>query len=386
MVKFKMDVKELADCINTIAPCIAEAKSVIKIRLLARKTKTKDGGEGNLIMFMCYDQKKQIATFSTALEVQMEENSVEMCIDGKTFSSYVMILGQREGYVSFEADKHISVEGANSCMDFALLDSAASLAKEKNALYQINIETKKLKAVLRRGGYAYLAGNKVQVNLRYVAIKFDRQAGSITVLSTNGSILAVDECSHVSYGDTDYPETSHTILIEGDQLKSILRTLTDENTLLEVYESQMLLKNGLNICLLRTADESYPTESLLKISKDQERVCEMKVSVAELLNAIEIINIAKTENFPFCVIKDMGENRICLQTKQGNGKTEITVQKQNKFSEVAVNADFLKMVICNYDKGAEVYFGVGGPEDVLIIKKEKAYAGVSSLMPLRAEK
>jgi len=39
-----------------------------------------------------------------------------------------------------------------------------------------------------------------------------------------------------------------------------------------------------------------------------------------------------------CVLKYMGDNLICLQTKQQNGKTEIEVQKEGKFTEVAFTA------------------------------------------------
>ena len=66
MTKFKMDVKELAESIGVIAPCTAAKDSVIKISLLNKQAKNRDAGEGNLIMFLCYDEKKQIATFSVA--------------------------------------------------------------------------------------------------------------------------------------------------------------------------------------------------------------------------------------------------------------------------------------------------------------------------------
>lgn len=386
MVKFKMDVKELAEAMGIIAPCSTAPKSVIKMTVLNKQAKTRDGGIGNLVMFLCYDEKKQIAAFSTARETEMEQDALEMYIDGKNFSSFATVLGQREGYASFEVDKHMSVDGGNSHIDFALLDAAPSLTREKNTLYQANMNTPRLKAVLRRGGYAYLGGSKGQLNLRYVAIKLDKEASKITVCSSNGSMFAVDECSNVPYNDTDYPENSHTILIEGEQLGSVMKMLKDENTLLEVYENQLLLRNGLNICLFRTADDNYPTESLLKMAKEQDRECEIKVSVAELLNAIEIFHIARTDNMPLCIIKDLGDNRICLQTKQGNGRTEIEVQKKNSFKEVAFNADYFKSIISNYDKGAEIFMGIGKPNEIIVIKKEKEYAGISCLLPVLPNK
>ncbi len=386
MVKFKMDVKELAEAMSIIAPCIAASKSVIKMSLLNKQAKTGDGGIGNLVMFLCYDEKKEIVIFSTAREVQMEQDVQEMYLDGKNFSLFAAVLGQREGYASFEVDKHMSVDGGNSHIDFALLDEAPSLAREKNVLYQVNMNTPRLRAILKRGGYAYLGGSKGQLNLKYVAIKLDKEAAAITVCSSNATMFAVDECSNVAFNDTGYPENSHTVLIEGEQLGAVTKMLTDENTLLEVYESQMLLRNGLNICLLRIADDSYPTESLLKMARDQERECEIKVSVAELLNAIEIFNIARTDNVPLCMIKDLGENRICLQTKQGNGRTEIEVRKKNSFTEVSFNADFFKAIISKYDKGAEIFMGIGKPNEILVIKKEKEYAGISCLLPVLPDK
>lgn len=386
MVKFKMDVKELAEAMGTISPCTAAPKSVIKMSLLNQQAKTRDGGIGNLVMFLCYDEKKQIAAFSTAREVQMEQDVLEMYIDGKNFSSFATVLGQREGYASFEVDKHMSVDGGNSHIDFALLDAAPTIAREKNTLYQVNMNTPRLKAILRRGGYAYLGGSKGQLNLRYVAIKLDKEAATITVCSSNANMFAMDECANVPFNDTDYPESSHTVLIEGEQLGAVTKMLVDENTLLEVYENQFLLRNGLNICLFRTADDSYPTESLIKMAKEQERECEIKVSVAELLNAIEIFNIARTDNMPLCIIKDLGDNRICLQTKQGNGRTEIEVQKKNSFTEVAFNADFFKSIISKYDKGAEIFMGIGKPKEIIVIKKEKEYAGISCLLPVLPNK
>ena len=386
MVKFKMDTKDLAESIGVISACTAAPKSVIKISLLSKKTKSKDTGEGNLIMFLCYDEKKQIATFSTACEVQMEENVHEMYVDGKTFSSLAVILGQKDGHVMFEVDKHLSVDGANSRVEFALLDAAATLAKEKNALYQINIESRRLKAILRRGGYAYLGSSRTQANLRYVSIKFNRQEEKITVCSSNGNMIAVDECAKVKYSETDYPEKTHTVLLEGDQLRAVTKTLTDDNTLIEVYENQLLFRNGLNVCLLRTADDTYPTDSLLNLAANQDRKCEMKVSVAELLNAMEIINVVKTENIPICVMKDLGNNRICLQTKDGNGKTEIEVEKKNSFTEVIFYADFFKTIISNYDRGADIFIGVGEPTEIIVIKKEKEYAGISCLLPVKQGK
>lgn len=383
MVKFKMDVKELAESIGVIAPCAVAQKSVIKITLLNKQTKNRDAGDGKLIMFLCYDEKKQIATFSTAREVQMEQETLEMYVDGKSFSSLAAILGQREGYASFEVDKHMSVDGGNSRIDFALLDAVPALTKEKNTMYQIHMNTPCLKAILARGGYAYLGGNKGQLNLRYVAMKLDKEAKTITVCSSNGNMIAVDECEDAAFNDTDYPENSHTILIEGEQLKAVMKTLTDEKTLLEVYENQLLFRSGLNICLLRTADDTYPTESLLKMAREQERECEIKVSVAELLNAIDIFHIARTGNLPLCIIKDLGNNRICLQTSQGNGRTEIQVQKKNAFTEVAFNADYFKSIINNYDKGAEIFLGIGTPDEIIVIKKEKEYAGISCLLPVR---
>ena len=122
------------------------------------------------------------------------------------------------------------------------------------------------------------------------------------------------------------------------------------------------------------------------MAKEQERECEIKVSVAELLNAIEIFNIARTDNMPLCIIKDLGDNRICLQTKQGNGRTEIEVQKKNSFTEVAFNADFFKSIISKYDKGAEIFMGIGKPNEIIIIKKEKEYAGISCLLPVLPNK
>lgn len=384
MIRFKMDTKDLAESITAIMPCVAASKSVIKISLLNRRAKAENTEEGNIIMFLCYDEKKQFATFSTAYEVQMEEKVREMYVDGKSFSSLAMILGQREGFAAFEVDKHMTVDGANSRIDFALLDGAAILVREKNALYQINMESRRLKAVLRRGGYAAV-GNKTQVNLRYTALKFDKREGTITVCSSNGNMIAVDACSNVMYNDTEYPEVSHTILVEGDQLKTVLKNLTDDNTLLEVYENQILFRNGLNICLLRTSDDSYPTEALLKMAEKQKRKCEMKVSVAELLNAMDIINVAKIENIPICVMKDVGDNHICLQTRSGNGRTNIEVQKTESFSEVAFNADYFKMIISNFDKGAEIFMGVGETDEMIIIKKEKEYAGISCLLPVKTK-
>ena len=126
MVKFKMDVKELAAAMGIIAPCTAASKSVIKMSLINKQAKTSDGGIGNLVMFLCYDEKKQIAAFSTAREVQMEQDVQEMYIDGKNFSSFATVLGQREGFASFEVDKHMSIDGGNSHIDFALLDEAPS--------------------------------------------------------------------------------------------------------------------------------------------------------------------------------------------------------------------------------------------------------------------
>ncbi len=383
MTKFKMDVKELAESIGVIAPCVAAKDSVIKITLLNKQTKNRDAGEGNLIMFLCYDEKKQIATFSAAREVEMEENTLEMYVDGKSFSALAAVLGQREGFAQFEVDKHMTVDGANSRVNFALLDETATLAREKSVLYRINIDTPRLRAILRRGGYAYLSDSKSQVNMRYVALKFDKEAAKITVCSSNGNMFAIEECSHVTFEDTEYPEKSKMVLVEGEQLKSVLKALTDEHSLIEVYGNQMLIKNGLNVCILRTADESYPLEGILNLANSQKQECEIKVSVAELLKAIDIINIVKTENVALCTIKDLGNNRICLHTSQGNGKTEIEVQKKNSFTEVSFNADYFKSIISNYDKGAELFLAVGKPEEALLIKKEKEYAGLSCLLPVK---
>lgn len=382
MTKFKMDVKELAESIGVIAPCTAAKDSVIKISLLNKQAKNRDAGEGNLIMFLCYDEKKQIATFAAAREVQMEQDKLEMYVDGKNFSALAMVLGQREGYAQFEVDKHMTVDGANSRINFALLDATSTLAKEKSTLYRVNIDTPRLRAILRRGGYAYYNDNKNLVNMRYVALLFDKKAAKITVCSSNGNMFAIEECSNVAFGETDFPQASMVVLVEGEQLKSILKTLTDENSLIEVYGNQLMIRNGLNVCILRTAEAEYPLEGILGIANSQKQECEIKVSVAELLKAIDIINIAKTENVACCIIKDLGNNRICLQTSQGNGKTEIEVQKKNSFTEVAFNADYFKSIISNYDKGAEIYLAVGGPEEPLLIKKEKEYAGLSCLLPV----
>lgn len=380
MIKFKMDVKELAEKMVVLAPCAAAAKSVVKVLILNQKM----GENGRVMLFLCFDGKKQIVSYSVANEVQMEEEEAEINVDGKKFSGLAAVLGQREGFASFTVDKVLTVNGGNSSVDFQLLDTAPKLQMEDVMLYKMRVNTTSLRALVRHAGYAYL-NEKAYQSLRYVAVRYDKDQSKIIMCSTGGSLFAVDEIK-AKFQDTDFPESSFTQLIEGDQLKAVMRMLSDENTSIGVFQSQLFIKNGMNACILVTADVKYPMDMILKQAEESRRPCEIKISVAEMLNAIDIFNIANANDMPLCILKDAGEGKLVMQTKHGEGSTEMNVKKTGSFDGIALNASLLKDIFGNYDKTEEVFLGIGSEREALVVKKRKEYAGVSCLLPVYEKK
>lgn len=372
----------LADCMKKIQPAVGVTKDKKEVtensvRLtMTKKQKIKDGYIG---MAVGFNGKIQLFSAFLISELEMEEESYDAYISGKKLCDITNVLNNGNDVpLTLEVDKNCVIKKGGSQVQIPLGEEPVIIMPTDDWLVRTTMDTKKFHEILFKAGRFYDAGAEEATGS--VCIRFDLENGKFQMSSTDTYKLAFYGDS-VKYNLADAMKEEGSdqkkellYQVDGDNLKTLSKFLTGENTEICAYENYLYFKSEADIAIVMVkdaGDNPYALNGVISMANGHSRASKISVLPKDVLEALDVFDVANQGEDPFVYISKNKGGGLSFSTKAKTYKGVVPCKVEGKFENMILNSKIFRMVLENYSKDEAMSIYVGDKNESVLLKDAK---------------
>lgn len=401
MFKFHVQSKDLEEAIRKIAIAIPPASQKGDndgIKLAFYKTVPSVGKSVGLLL--AFDGKIQAVSALDIQEVTADQDQIEVHVNGKKMESAAYAFGAIDTILEITIDKVMKISGAGQEVTLHMCQPIVALKTEEEPRWEFEVDKDDFVQSISFGASCF-GDDKGQRGLHCVGFRLDTAEKKVCTLSSNGTRCAYSEMPNISAytikpkkakkkgEEQEKPEEKEepvtlepvvTAVIEGKQLRSVIRNLVGKKIRVGVDVKKLRISSGSDVIMILTQELAFPMDALLQLIQKIEKKGAWKAPLNKVLQSLAIYEVTMEE--PFLRMSRKSDSYISLQGKDELSNATVVCAQTGEVQTVAVDERELKSALNVFSKEKDIIVETPGGKLPVMLRQHEDDPNVIVIMPL----